>query len=86
MDDDLENQFYVSRKGKDWSFIDLEKYSSDLEELKLERNDESFLHELVGMWDHNNLYKRMKSLLDKMGILIMQTTNLFDYIRHRMQL
>ena len=81
MDDDMENQFYVPRKGRDWRFIDLEKYSSDVEELKLERNDESFLHEFVGMWDHNNLNQRMKGLLDKMGILSMQTTDLFDYIR-----
>ena len=49
MDNDMENQFYVPRKGRDWRFIDLEKYSSDLEELKLERNNESFLHEFVGM-------------------------------------
>ena len=81
MDDDMENQFYVPLKGRDGRFIDLEKYSSDLEELKLERNDESFLHEFVGMWDHNNLKQRMKSLLDKMGILSMQTADLFDYIR-----
>ena len=81
MDDDMENQFYVLRKGRDWRFIDLEKYSSDVEELKLERNDESFLHEFVGMWDHNNLNQRMKGLLDKMVILSMQTTDLFDYIR-----
>ena len=35
----------------------------------------------MGMWDHNNLNQRMKILLDKIGILNIQTTNIFDYIR-----